>query len=267
MIFLPETPPWLVLHGREEEAEKVLKWLRGETFDISRELEALTAAQGGAGQTVSLTQTLAAFKYPGAYKPFTILLLVFIFQQLSGSYAVIFYAVTLFKNIGVSTSPYIPAIITGLIRLIGTLIGTALIKVSLLQSLSFSFLHQAEICLQKFGRKPLMAISAFLMGFFMTSLAVILHYKEKIHNEISGQLGQNSSLSESPESNTTNTKSPEFEEMELVLDILPAVCVILYMLGSNNNNYRDRPRVKPLCLSVRGGCRHHSLAAAGGVMS
>ena len=108
MIFLPETPPWLVLHGREEEAEKVLKWLRGQNFDISRELEALTAVQGGAGaQAVSFTQTLAAFRYPGAYKPFIILLLVFIFQQLSGSYAVIFYAVTLFKNIGVSTSPYI----------------------------------------------------------------------------------------------------------------------------------------------------------------
>ena len=140
MIFLPETPPWLVLHGREEEAEKVLKWLRGQNFVISRELEALTAVQGGAGaQAVSFTQTLAAFRYPGAYKPFIILLLVFIFQQLSGSYAVIFYAVTLFKNIGVSTSPYIPAIITGLIRLIGTLIGTALIKVGPLLSLLFIF--------------------------------------------------------------------------------------------------------------------------------
>ena len=131
MIFLPETPPWLVLHGKKEEAERVLKWLRGDMYDISKELEALTAAQGGAGQTVSFTETLTAFKYPGAYKPFSILLLVFIFQQLSGSYAVIFYAVSLFKNIGVSTSPYIPAIITGLIRLVGTLIGTALIKVSL----------------------------------------------------------------------------------------------------------------------------------------
>ena len=146
MIFLPETPPWLVLHGREEEAEKVLKWLRGQNFDISRELEALTAVQGGAGaQAVSFTQTLAAFRYPGAYKPFIILLLVFIFQQLSGSYAVIFYAVTLFKNIGVSTSPYIPAIITGLIRLIGTLIGTALIKVSQLSSVSFYGIVFAEI--------------------------------------------------------------------------------------------------------------------------
>ena len=138
MIFLPETPPWLVLHGKKEEAERVLKWLRGDMYDISKELEALTAAQGGAGQTVSFTETLTAFKYPGAYKPFSILLLVFIFQQLSGSYAVIFYAVSLFKNIGVSTSPYIPAIITGLIRLVGTLIGTALIKVSPGLSKSFS---------------------------------------------------------------------------------------------------------------------------------
>ena len=86
-----------------------------------------------------------------------------------------------------------------------------------------------------------MAISAFLMGFFMTSLAVTLHYKEKIYQDIPSKLGQNSSLSESQGSNTTTASSagPEFEEMKLVLDILPAVCVILYMLGSNKNNNRD----------------------------
>ena len=116
------------------------QWLRGalnkgcggrSTKVAGAAQQRLRGGRGGAGaQAASFTQTLAAFKYPGAYKPFSILLLVFIFQQLSGSYAVIFYAVTLFKNIGVSTSPYVPAIITGLIRLLGTLIGTALIKVS-----------------------------------------------------------------------------------------------------------------------------------------
>ena len=30
MIFLPETPPWLVINDKREEAEKVLRWLRGE---------------------------------------------------------------------------------------------------------------------------------------------------------------------------------------------------------------------------------------------
>ena len=29
MIFLPETPPWLVINDKREEAERVLRWLRG----------------------------------------------------------------------------------------------------------------------------------------------------------------------------------------------------------------------------------------------
>ena len=76
-----------------------------------------------------------------------------------------------------------------------------------------------------------MAVSAFLMGFFMTSLAVTLHYKERIYNEISSQGGQNSTTASLDSEDLANTK--------LVLDILPAVCVILYMLGSNKNNNRD----------------------------
>ena len=85
---------------------------------------------GGGGGKSSLGETLALFQHPAAYKPFAILLLVFIFQQLSGSYAIIFYAVNVFRDIGVSTNPYIPTIITGLIRTLGTLIGTALVKVN-----------------------------------------------------------------------------------------------------------------------------------------
>ena len=129
MIFLPETPPWLVVNGKKDEAERVLRWLRGELYDISKEIDALTSAGGGGGKSLSLGGTLSLFQYPAAYKPFLILVFVFIFQQLSGSYAVIFYAVNVFKDIGVSTNPYIPAIITGLIRITGTLIGTALVKV------------------------------------------------------------------------------------------------------------------------------------------
>ena len=149
MIFLPETPPWLVINDKREEAEKVLRWLRGEheihfikrgfthilfiftlsgeMYDISNEVSALSKSAGG-GKSSSLGETLALFKRPAAYKPFLILLFVFIFQQLSGSYAVIFYAVNVFRDIGVSTNPYIPTIITGIIRITGALIGTALVK-------------------------------------------------------------------------------------------------------------------------------------------
>ena len=145
MMFLPETPSWLVINDKKEEAEKVLRWLRGEQriiivkcglfslsgemYDISTEVSALSKSAGG-GKSSSLGETLALFKRPAAYKPFLILMFVFVFQQLSGSYAVIFYAVNVFRDIGVSTNPYIPAIITGMIRITGTLIGTALVKVA-----------------------------------------------------------------------------------------------------------------------------------------
>ena len=98
-------------------------------YDISTEVSALSRSAGG-GKSSSLGETLALFRRPAAYKPFLILMFVFVFQQLSGSYAVIFYAVNVFRDIGVSTNPYIPAIITGMIRITGTLIGTALVKVA-----------------------------------------------------------------------------------------------------------------------------------------
>lgn len=215
MIFLPETPPWLILNGKKEEAEKVLKWLRGEVYDISKEIESMSASSGGSSKSSSIAETLATFQYPAAYKPFLILLFVFIFQQLSGSYAVIFYAVNVFSDIGVSTNPYIPTIITGIIRIAGTLIGTALVK--------------------KYGRKPLMTISAVLMGLFMTSLAVTVHFKEQFYNQHCLPIKQNSSLPQHCYVNSTSSfleaPSEYVETLRLAFDVWPALSVILYILG------------------------------------
>lgn len=38
-LFIPETPSYLVLNGRDEEAEGSLKWLRGPQADIRQELQ------------------------------------------------------------------------------------------------------------------------------------------------------------------------------------------------------------------------------------
>ena len=86
----------VLCQGRLDEAAAALHWLRGAGYDVAPELEAL-AGKGAKGGSSSMGDTLRAFRYPGAYKPFAVLIFVFIFQQLSGSYAIIFYAVTLFK--------------------------------------------------------------------------------------------------------------------------------------------------------------------------
>ena len=220
-----------VPQGRVEDAEKVLKWLRGPGFDVTPELQALKKAQvgnktqqlerypkrffqGKGASNSSMLDTLKTFRFPGAYKPLLILIFVFIFQQLSGSYAIIFYAVSLFKDIGVSTNPYVPAIITGAIRLLGTVLGTALIK--------------------RFGRKPLMTVSALLMGFFMASLAVTVFLKEDFYqknciarkaNETLGSHCLDEPIPWEP------AEQKRIDRLILVYDIYPATAVILYMLS------------------------------------
>ena len=77
-----------------------------------------------------------------------------------------------------------------------------------------------------------MTLSAFLMGVFMTSLAVTVHYKEKFYHENCLRLSPNSSLPDRCQTNTTSLQQEDgLETIKLVLDIWPAVSVILYMLG------------------------------------
>ena len=161
-----------------------------------------------------MLDTLKTFRFPGAYKPLLVLIFVFIFQQLSGSYAIIFYAVSLFKDIGVSTNPYVPAIVTGAIRLLGTVLGTALIK--------------------RFGRKPLMTVSALLMGFFMASLAVTVFLKEEFYQKNCIARKENETLGSHCLDEPIPWEPAEQKRIDrliLVYDIYPATAVILYMLS------------------------------------
>ena len=45
MFFMPESPYYLLLKGREEDARKALQWLRGKDYDIDQEMEEMKKTQ------------------------------------------------------------------------------------------------------------------------------------------------------------------------------------------------------------------------------
>ncbi len=104
LAYIPESPHWLVQKGYRDEAVQALQWLRGPDFDITEEMNDLETAlktncektEVGQNSTCSM---IAELRKPEVYKPLTILISLWTFQQFSGNYAVIFYAVDVFKGI------------------------------------------------------------------------------------------------------------------------------------------------------------------------
>lgn len=121
MFFVPETPRWYLLHGKEEQALKSLLWLNGKDSDAKAELQQMPAANTS---EVITWRELLQKKY---MKPFGIALSLMFFQQTSGYSAVLFYTVTIFNATGSSLNSYFCTIIVGTVNVVATLIAVMLI--------------------------------------------------------------------------------------------------------------------------------------------
>mmetsp|Transcript_14462 Transcript_14462/g.21744 ORF Transcript_14462/g.21744 Transcript_14462/m.21744 type:complete len:555 (+) Transcript_14462:74-1738(+) len=120
LLYMPETPRWLVLNGREAEAEQVLKdvydngvdtaeMLVGIKESIARE-QALNATHGGweaiYRPTPSMRRSLVAGCGQG------------ILQQLSGIEVMMNYFVFLFRKADIHVNAYIYLVVFGFLKLI-----------------------------------------------------------------------------------------------------------------------------------------------------
>ena len=85
----------------------------------------------------------AGFLKPTGYKPFCILLVLFLLQQFSGGYVILVYAVTYLQGVGTNLNPYHSSIIIGVVRFLMCAVNTWLLR--------------------RFGRKPLIMISSLCM--------------------------------------------------------------------------------------------------------
>jgi MFS transporter, SP family, xylose:H+ symportor len=143
MLLVPETPRFLVLKNRGDDALKLLKRLVGDEAaeptlkDIERTL-------------VEHTRPLLSF---GALV-LVVGIVMSVFQQAVGINAVLYYAPTMFENMGASTSAaFWQAVIVGVTNTVFTLI--------------------ALVTVDRWGRKPLLIVGAVVMAIAMLTLGTL----------------------------------------------------------------------------------------------
>lgn len=101
---------------------------------------------------------------PTVWKPLVILLVIFLFQQLSGAYVIIFYAVDIFREIigtKAGMSGFGTLVLLGTIRFVVSIISTVVSK--------------------KVGRRKLMFISAFGMIFTSFTCGFYMYFLRENH--------------------------------------------------------------------------------------
>jgi SP family xylose:H+ symportor-like MFS transporter len=145
LLLVPETPRWLVMKGRMEEAKSVLARLSNETEArvVLNEIDESLRERSG---------RLFAF---GALVVFVGIMLS-IFQQFVGINAVLYYAPLMFQNMGSSTdSALLQTVIVSIANIVFTLI--------------------ALVTVDRWGRKPLLILGGLMMAAAMLTLGFLFN--------------------------------------------------------------------------------------------
>jgi len=144
LFFVPESPRYLVLAGKEENAEKILQRLVGSKSakmvlgDIKNSLHQKRAPWLTFGGQVIIVGILLS-----------------VFQQVVGTNVVFYYSPVIFGKLGFSTD-------------------SALLQTIIVHSVNLTFTVVAILTVDKIGRKPLMTIGALGMAVSMAGLGFTL---------------------------------------------------------------------------------------------
>lgn len=151
VLLIPDSPRWLVLQQRKDEALRVLRRINGEAA-ARDELQAIEDSLATHSEA-----TYAELIQPGYRHLLVLGLLVATFNQLTGINVIMYYAPVILQETGVATD--------------SSLFQTALIGLNIL---IFTIVAMATV--DRVGRKPLLIIGSLGMIVFQFLLAAVFHW-------------------------------------------------------------------------------------------
>lgn len=166
VVWVYETPSWLVRHGQDIRAEAALKWLRGPHVNVKEELKKIVSAE-------TLNLWLAVKQLSKRYITIPILIVMFsmFFHQIGGAHVLSTYAAPLYEEAGVPSPKKVALLAVGVVEFLATFFAIFLID--------------------KMGRKSLLFFSS--VGMVVGSTLLGLHY----YFTRPSQCSNNSTLTES----------------------------------------------------------------------
>lgn len=156
-VFMPESPYYWVSKKQTEKAVASLKWLRGENYDYSSELQELQSEHEE--RENSKVSFGAAFARRTSVKALIIMLGLMFFQQMSGINAVIFYTGFIFDKANTGIQASIATIIVGVMQVIAT--------------------FTSSIIVDKLGRRILLLVSVSVMAICTIVLGIYFYLSEQ----------------------------------------------------------------------------------------
>jgi len=151
MFFMPESPRWLIMKNKDQQAVSILKQLRN--FSIMNEITGIKAALQQ--PKVSMLAMLRSQKWR---RPLMIGVVLGILQQFFGINTVMYYGPFVFKEVGIDTASgqIFATFLMGLVNMVMTILMV--------------------IYVDRWGRRTLLMLGSLLSGVSLLFMVLLFHY-------------------------------------------------------------------------------------------
>lgn len=122
VVWMKESPSWLIRHGQSHRAVSILRWLRGPLVKVEKEVERIESAE-------SLSLWLAMKEMSRRYitVPVVIVMLTMFFHQMGGAHVLSTYAAILYEEAGVRNPKVVALCAIGGVELVTTFLSILVI--------------------------------------------------------------------------------------------------------------------------------------------